>query len=78
MNYSQPQRTSRRCCLLWPFQFLGELMAAIIRGTGRLMAAILGLLIVGIGVLISMTVIGMIIGIPLIVFGVLLLIRSLF
>ncbi len=46
--------------------------------TGRLVAAILGLVLMIVGVLVSFTIIGLIIGIPLIIFGFLLIVRGFF
>jgi hypothetical protein len=64
--------------LLWPFVALWKLLAGIVTLTGRLMAAVLGLVLMIVGVVVSLTVIGAIVGIPLIVFGFLLILRGLF
>ena len=64
--------------LLWPFVALWKLVAGIITLTGRLVAAILGLVFMIVGVVVSLTVIGAIIGVPLIVFGFLLILRGFF
>jgi hypothetical protein len=50
----------------------------IIEATGRLIGAILGLVLMIVGVVLTITVIGAIVGIPLIIFGFMLVIRSLF
>jgi hypothetical protein len=63
---------------LWPFAAIWDFLAFILRLTGRLVAAIIGLVLMVIGVLLTMTVVGAPIGIPLILLGFLLLIRSLF
>jgi len=63
---------------LWPFWLIWKLVIGIIGFTGRIVGAILGLVLMIAGVLISLTVVGAIVGIPLILFGVLLTIRSLF
>lgn len=72
---SKKQRTS---WLLWPFMALWKLLAGIIGLTGRFVAAILGLVLMIIGLIATLTVIGAIIGIPLIIFGFLLILRGLF
>ena len=62
---------------LWPFAALWQLTAGILTLTGRLVAALLGLVIMIVGVVLTITVIGAIIGIPLIIFGFLLVVRVL-
>jgi hypothetical protein len=64
--------------LLYPFWLIWRLVIWIIEATGRLIGAILGLVLMIVGVVVSLTVIGAIIGIPLVIFGFMLLIRSLF
>jgi len=64
--------------LLYPFWLIWRLVVWIIEATGRLIGAILGLVLMIVGVVLTLTVIGAIIGIPLIVFGFMLVIRSLF
>jgi hypothetical protein len=64
--------------LLWPFYAIWRLIALIIEITGRLVGAILGLVLMIAGVILTITVIGAIVGIPLIVFGFMLTLRSLF
>lgn len=64
--------------LLYPFWLLWRLVIWVIEATGRLIGAILGLVLMIVGVVLSLTVIGAIVGIPLIIFGFMLLIRSLF
>ncbi len=64
--------------LLYPFWLIWRLVIWIIEATGRLVGAILGLVLMIVGVIVSLTVIGAIIGIPLIIFGFMLLVRSLF
>jgi len=54
------------------------LVAGIIEMTGRLVAAILGLVLMIVGVILTLTIIGAIVGIPLIIFGFLLMIRGFF
>ncbi|MDY6847090.1 MAG: hypothetical protein SVP52_08140 [Chloroflexota bacterium] len=64
--------------LLYPFWLIWRLVIWIIEATGRLIGAVLGLVLMIIGVVVSLTVIGAIIGIPLVIFGFMLLVRSLF
>jgi hypothetical protein len=63
---------------LWPFWAIWRLVVIIIELTGRLVGAILGLVLMIAGVLVTLTVVGAIVGIPLIIFGFMLMIRSLF
>ncbi len=64
--------------LLWPFWAIWKLVETILLLTGRLVAVILGLVMMILGVVISLTVIGAIIGIPLFLIGLLLIFRGLF
>lgn len=63
---------------LWPFVALWKLIAGIIKITGRLIAMLLGLLLMIIGVALTATVVGAVIGIPLIILGFTLAVRGLF
>jgi hypothetical protein len=63
---------------LWPFKALWDLLEAIIRLTGRLVAAIIGLVFMIVGFVLTITVLASPIGIPLLVFGFLLMIRGVF
>ncbi|MGC9523217.1 MAG: hypothetical protein ACP5HG_15205 [Anaerolineae bacterium] len=64
--------------LLWPFVALWNLITWILQLTGRLIAAVLGLVFMIVGVLLTVTVIGAVVGLPLIVFGFMLMVRSIF
>jgi len=64
--------------LLYPFWLIWRLVIWIIEATGRLVGAILGLVLMIVGVVLTLTVVGAIVGIPLIIFGFMLTIRSLF
>lgn len=64
--------------LLYPFWLIWRLVVWIIEATGRLIGAVLGLVLMILGVILTLTVVGAIVGIPLIIFGFLLLVRSLF
>ena len=50
---------------LWPFAAIWKLLAVIVELTGRLVAMILGFVLMIVGVIISLTVVGAIVGIPL-------------
>ncbi len=63
---------------LWPFVALWDLVAGIIKITGRLVAMLIGLVLMIAGVALTATVIGAIVGIPLIIFGFTLAVRGLF
>ena len=63
---------------LWPFWAIWRLLATMVELTGRLVAVVLGLVLMVVGALISLTVIGAVIGIPLILIGFLLVLRGFF
>jgi uncharacterized membrane protein YdbT with pleckstrin-like domain len=63
---------------LWPFEALWRLVTWVFELTGRVVAIILGLVLIVIGTLLSLTVVGAVIGVPVGVFGILLLLRGLF
>lgn len=64
--------------ILWPFVAIWRLVALIVELTGRLIAVVLGSVLVLAGLLVSLTVIGAIVGLPLALFGLLLVVRGLF
>lgn len=64
--------------IFWPFVALWKLLAGIIELTGRLVAALVGLVLVIAGIVLSLTVIGAIVGIPLAIFGFMLMVRGIF
>jgi len=64
--------------LLWPFWLIWRLVIKVFELTGRLVSAILGVVLMIAGIVLTITVFGAIIGIPLIVFGFMLVLRSLF
>ena len=64
--------------LFWPFTLAWKLTESMIKLTGRLVAVVLGLIVLGIGIMLSITIIGAILGIPLILIGVSLIIRGIF
>jgi len=63
---------------LWPFWVIWRFLAWIVSITGRLLAVILGFVLMLAGLLVSVTVVGLIVGVPMILLGVLLVIRGLF
>jgi hypothetical protein len=64
--------------ILWPIAALWDLIAWIVQFTGRIVAAVLGLVLMIVGVLLTVTIVGAIAGIPLIVLGFMLMVRSIF
>ena len=64
--------------LLWPFMLVWHLVVGIVEMTGRLVAVILGLVLMVVGIIVSLTVVGLIIGVPLAIVGFLLVWRGLF
>jgi hypothetical protein len=64
--------------ILWPFWAIWKLVVGIVAGTGRLVAAILGLVFLILGLVLTITVVGAIVGIPFMIFGLLLILRGLF
>jgi hypothetical protein len=63
---------------LWPFVALWDLLAFILSLTGRLVAAILGVVLMIVGLILTLLVVSAPIGIPLIIIGFLLMLRSIF
>jgi len=64
--------------ILWPFVALWELVTGILKLTGRLVAILVGIVLMIVGIAVSLTVIGAIVGIPLVIFGFTLTVRGLF
>lgn len=64
--------------LLWPFWVIWRLVLKVFELTGRLVGAILGVVLMIAGIILTITIFGAIIGIPMIVFGFMLILRSLF
>ncbi len=64
-------------CLLRPFVWLWNFIAYIVMLTGRLVAVVLGLVLILAGVILTFTVVGAIVGIPLALIGILLVVRGL-
>ena len=63
---------------LWPIVALWRLVAAIIGLPGRLVAVLLGIVLMIAGGLLTMTVVGAVAGIPLMIVGLLLIARGIF
>jgi len=63
---------------LWPFAAIWKLLAVIVELTGRLVAMILGIILMIVGGLVSLTVVGAIVGIPLAIVGLLLFLKGIF
>jgi len=63
---------------LWPFVALWDLLALILKLTGRLIALVLGLVLMIVGLILTVTLIAAPVGVPLMVVGFLLALRSIF
>jgi hypothetical protein len=75
------QETTKRSAgalLAWPFVALWKLLTGIVELTGRLLAVVLGLVLMIVGVILALTVVGAVVGIPLAILGLLLILRGLF
>ena len=64
--------------ILWPFVAIWRLLTFILEITGRLVAILLGCVLMFVGVIVSLTVVGAIVGVPIALFGFLLVMRGLF
>lgn len=64
--------------LFWPIKLVFGIAVLILRITGKLIGAFIGLVIVAVGILLSATLIGAIIGIPLILLGGILILQAIF
>jgi hypothetical protein len=63
---------------LWPFVTIWNLLALVLNITGRVLAGILGVLLMIVGMVLTMTVAAAPVGIPIAILGLLLIIRSVF
>ena len=63
--------------LLWPFKAIFHLVFFIIELVGRFVAAVIGMVLIAVGVIVSLTLVGAIVGVPLIIVGLFLLGASL-
>lgn len=75
MTEAAPRKTP---LLLMPFVGLWRLLGFIIALTGRMICALLGLVVMIAGVTLTVSIVGIPAGIPLSVLGFLLLVRALF
>jgi hypothetical protein len=64
--------------LAWPVVFFWRLLTILVAATGRLIAVVLGVVLLLAGGVLTLTVVGAPIGVPLAVIGLLLLARGLF
>jgi hypothetical protein len=62
----------------WPFWALWRLISWIVIFAGRLVAVVIGGVLMIVGILLSITIIGALLGIPLFIVGILLVFRGLF
>lgn len=63
---------------LWPFHALWRLVTFVLVAAGRLVCALLGIVLLVAGVTVALTVVGAPLGIPMALLGLLLLLRALF
>jgi hypothetical protein len=63
---------------LWPFAALWDLLALLLNITGRILAGLMGVVLMILGIAITLTIVGAPIGIPFAIVGLLLIIRSIF
>jgi hypothetical protein len=63
---------------LWPFAVIWNLLALTLNIIGRLLAGILGIVLMILGIVMTLTIAGAPIGIPFAIVGLLLVIRSIF
>ena len=75
MSHSTEKHTP---LLLWPFKAVWDLLTWILRISGRLVAAGIGLAIAIVGTILTVLVISAPIGIPMMVFSFLLMVRGIF
>jgi len=71
-----PERSSP--WIFWPFVVVWRLLTLIVRITGRIICAVLGLAFMAIGVTIALSIVGAPLGVPVAVLGMLLLVRAMF
>jgi hypothetical protein len=64
--------------LLFPFWAIWELVTFILGLTGRLIAGVLGLVLMIVGFVLTVTIVGAIVGIPLVILGFSLMMRAIF
>ncbi len=69
---------SRVPWLLWPFYAVWRLVTFVVATAGRLVCALLGLVLIAAGVVVTLTLVGAPLGIALAALGFLLLVRAIF
>jgi hypothetical protein len=74
---STVERENQVPWILWPFWAVWQLIAWIVNLTGRLLAVILGFILLVAGLIVTLTIVGAIIGLPLMLLGLLLVVRGL-
>ena len=65
-------------CFLWPFQMIWGLLTGLLNMAGRLVCALIGIVVMLVGIALCFTIVGMIVGIPLALLGFGMLMRALF
>ncbi len=63
---------------LWPFVVVWNLLALFLNIAGRILAGVLGVILMIVGMVLTMTVAAAPVGIPIAILGLLLIIRSVF
>lgn len=63
---------------LLPFWLIWKFIIGIVEFTGRVVAIVLGFVLMAVGLLLSATIVGLLIGLPMILIGVLLVLRGIF
>ena len=64
--------------ILWPFYMIWRLATFVPEAAGRIVCAVLGVVVLAVGVSLSLTLIGAPLGVPLVALGGLMLLRALF
>lgn len=64
--------------VFWPFRMIWALIELVFKLTGRLIAAVIGLVLMIAGIILTITIVGAVAGVPLAIAGFLLLVRALF
>lgn len=64
--------------LLWPFKLVWDVLALLLKLTGRFIGVIVGLVFMVVGIILTLSVLGAVLGLPLLILGFLLVLRSLF
>ena len=76
MSYKKPGK--KIPWFLWPFVALWKLLTFILKMTGRLVAAVLGLALMIVGLILTVTILASPVGIPMMILGFMLMLRSVF